>query len=148
MSEEKPKKKSVYVVLMILGALLVGILIADLFIYRFKQGQKILGAKKNTGTITQEQANAEAKSVVDEVKKLMDVPQGEEPTVATITDINKLKDQQFFSQAKNGDKVIVYTKAQKAILYDPVAKKIIDVAPVNISSSSAQESSDSGTLSP
>ena len=38
----------------------------------------------------------------------------------------------FFSKAKVGDKVIIYTNARKAILYDPVAGKIVEVAPVNI----------------
>ncbi len=69
--------------------------------------------------------------------RLITLPEGEEPTVATITDIEKLKDQTFFQKAKNGDKVIIYTNAKKAILYDPIARKIIDVAPVNIGTPSA-----------
>lgn len=83
---------------------------------------------------------AEVRKLVSEVGKLIELPSGEDPTVATITDIEKLKDQPFFKNAKNGDKVLIYTQAKKAILYDPSAKKIIDVAPVNIGSPSAQQS--------
>lgn len=83
-------------------------------------------------------AQEEVKKLVSEVSKLIDLPTGEDPTVATITDITKLKDQPFFQKAKNGDKVLIYTKEKKAILYDPNMKKVLDAAPLNIGSSSAQ----------
>lgn len=86
-----------------------------------------------------QQAQEEIKRLVAEVGKLIQLPTGEEPTVATVTDIDKLKDQPFFQKAKNGDKVLIYTQARKAILYDPTAKKIVDVAPVNIGTQSAQQ---------
>lgn len=78
-----------------------------------------------------------AEMVVAEVGKLIDLPTGEEPAVATVTDITKLASQPFFQKAKNGDKVLIYANSKKAILYDPIAKKVIDIAPIN-SSPSAQ----------
>lgn len=86
----------------------------------------------------QKVAQEEIRKLVSEVGKLIELPSGEDPTVATITDITKLQDQPFFAKAKNGDKVLIYTQAKKAILYDPKAKKILDVAPVNIGTQSAQ----------
>lgn len=71
-------------------------------------------------------------STLAKVGKLILLPQNEEPTVATITDKEKLKDQPLFANAKNGDKLIVYTKARKAIIYDPDRNIIVDLAPVNI----------------
>jgi hypothetical protein len=62
----------------------------------------------------------------------MELPTDEEPTVATVIDAQKLKNQPFFAKAKNGDKVLLYTNARKAILYDPKENKIIEVAPINI----------------
>ena len=58
--------------------------------------------------------------------------QGEDPTVATVVDPERLRDQPFFANAKQGDKVLIYTNAKKAILYSPESNKIIEVAPVNI----------------
>lgn len=86
-------------------------------------------------------ATQDAQVTVAEVSKLMELPTGEVPTVALITDITKLKDQTFFSSAKNGDKVLIYTQAKQAILYRPSINKIINVAPVNIGSSNTSSSS-------
>jgi len=77
------------------------------------------------------QANAQA-ALVSEVGKLIVLPAGEQPTIATVSDINKLKSQTFFSHARNGDKVLIYTKAQEAILYDPIANKIVEVGPISL----------------
>ena len=80
----------------------------------------------------QKVAQEEAKTLVTKVGKLIVLPEGEEPTVATVTDPNLLKDQPFFANAKAGDKVLIYTNARKAILYNPEENKIVEVAPVNI----------------
>ncbi len=97
-------------------------------IYFYIQYQKTQTLLKNPNTV----AIQESKSLIEEVGKHIVLPQNEAPTIATVSDINKLKQQAFFSQAKNGDKVLIYTKAQKAILYDPVQKKIIEVGPINL----------------
>lgn len=95
---------------------------------------------KVSGDQTDQKAAQEVKKLVAEVGKLIDLPLGENPTIATVLDITKLKDQPFFQKAKNGDKVLIYTNARKAILYDPQTKKIIDVAPLNIGTQSAAAS--------
>ena len=67
--------------------------------------------------------------VVDKVGKLMILP-GETATIATVTDVTKLNSQVFFKNAKNGDKVLIFTAAGKAILYRPGINKIIEVTAV------------------
>ncbi|MFZ2484727.1 MAG: hypothetical protein WAX80_02125 [Minisyncoccia bacterium] len=76
----------------------------------------------------------ESKNILDQVSKLIILPQDEQPTIATITDLEQLKDQEFFANAEVGDKVIIYTKAKKAILYRPSENKIVEVAPLNLDS--------------
>ena len=73
----------------------------------------------------------ETATLVAAVGKLMLLPEGETPTIATVSDLERLKGQPFFANAKNGDKVLIYSNSKKAILYDPVNKKIIEVAPLN-----------------
>lgn len=103
-------------------------------IYFYLQYQQTQLALKNPTLAAQQ----EAASLIAKVGKLIDLPSNEQPTIATVSDISKLKDQPFFQNAKNGDKVLIYTKAKKAILYDPVADKIIEVAPVNIGNNTTQ----------
>lgn len=78
------------------------------------------------------EAQKETEALVMALGKLMELPQGETPTIATISDKEKLKDQVFFKMAKNGDKLFAYNTAMLAILYRPSTNKIINVAPIVI----------------
>lgn len=77
-------------------------------------------------------AQKEIKDLVTKVGKLVVLPTGEDPTVATVTDPDKLKDQSFFTNAKVGDKILIYTNAKKAYLYNPDINKIVEIAPITI----------------
>lgn len=71
-------------------------------------------------------------ALVLKVEKLIDLPQGETPTLAEITNTENLKSQPFFAKAKVGDQVLLYTVARKAYLYDPKAHIVVEVASVNL----------------
>lgn len=86
----------------------------------------------------QEAAKAQISSVVAQVGRLVELPPGETPTLATVTDPSKLKDQAFFANSKVGDQVLIYTQAKKAVLYRPSTNKIIEIAPVNIGNTTSQ----------
>lgn len=77
-------------------------------------------------------ASAETQKILSEVARHIELPADEAPTIATISDTEKLKDQPLFARAQNGDKVLVYVGLKKAILYRPSSGKIIDVIPVNV----------------
>lgn len=72
---------------------------------------------------------AEVKNLTGKISEFMILPE-EIPTIATVTDKNKLEAQPFFKSAENGDKVLIFTTAAKAILYRPKIGKIIEVASV------------------
>lgn len=95
--------------------------------------QKFNALKENPQKIAQE----EVRALVARVGQLLVLPEGEDPTVATVQEPERLKDQPFFAKAKKGDKVLIYTNAKKAVLYDPAANKIVEVAPVNIGAPAA-----------
>lgn len=79
------------------------------------------------------QASAqEVEELTKRVGKLMDLPKDEKPTIISVVDKDKVKTQAFFTNAENGDKVLVYTAAKKAILYRPLTGKIVEVGPVDI----------------
>ena len=74
----------------------------------------------------------EKNDLLKKVGKIALLPQDEDPTIATVTDAFRLRGQKFFSQAENDDKVIIFPKAQRAILYRPNIDKVIESAPINI----------------
>lgn len=80
----------------------------------------------------QEAARIQNEQLVADVGQLVQLPSDETPTIATVTDVSKLKDQPFFANAQNSDKVLIYAQAGKAYLYRPSANKIINIAPVNL----------------
>jgi len=65
--------------------------------------------------------------IIRRVSKIYNLPEGENPTIATVTDLYKLGAREFFRDAKNGDKVLIYRRADKVILYRPFEGKIINV---------------------
>lgn len=75
---------------------------------------------------------------LSKIRAIIEVPADEEPTIASVTDQEKLQHQAFFSHAKNGDKVVIFSSVKKAILYRPSSGKIIEVGPISITTSSAE----------
>lgn len=88
--------------------------------------------KKDPNLVAQSLAKQEVDSLVVKVGRLVELPEGEIPTVATVSDPEALKDQAFFTNAVKGDKVLIYAEAKKAVLYSVSKNKILDVAPLNI----------------
>lgn len=134
---QKPMKKigSLFILILLLLVVVSG----ALAIYFYWQWSEL---KANPQAAAQQEGDA----LVGRVSKLIVLPEGEAPTIATVTDPERLKEQPFFSNAKKGDKVLIYTNARKAILYDPVNNKIVEVAPVNIGN--PQPASSAGEPSP
>ncbi len=123
----QPKGKGLKAVKMIVSVLVVFALGAGATAFAVTKYPEALGLSKG-----QAQAQAEVDALVSEVGTLLALPSDEKPTVATITDVEKLKEQPFFKNAANGDKVLIYTNAKKAILYRPSEKKVVEVGAVNI----------------
>ena len=124
---------------LLIGAVLA--LIPSYYFYtKYQQAQKLL---KSPQQVSLEQT----KSVVDKVGKLIALPNDETPSLATVQDKSKLKDQPFFKNAVNGDKLLLFIKAKKAILYRESNNKIIEVAPINIQKQAAAPTG-SATVAP
>lgn len=116
---------------LIVGVIVLFLLIGGALGYLFFTKSKSPTATANPDEVTK---------LIEELSRIYDLPTGEAPTVATVTDVDKLKDQPFFAKAKNGDKVIIYNQAKKAILYDPISRRILEVAPIDNSFDISQES--------
>ena len=115
-------KKRLYVALVVLIAVIPTI-------YFYIQNKNTTNKLNDLQSKSQSASNVD--EVVKEVGKLVILPGDEKPTLATISDVSKLQGQPFFVSAANGDKVLVYNKAGKAILYRPSLNKIVEMAPLN-----------------
>lgn len=100
--------------------------------YFYNQYQSAKNLLKNPKV----QTSVEIRALVDAVGKLIELPANEQPRLATVTDVTQLSGQPFFVKAKNGDKVLIYAQAGKAILYRESINKIIEVASVNVNTNS------------
>lgn len=104
----------------------------------YQQAQRQLN-QLSTPEGQQALAKAEVARLAAKVGLLIVLPVDEEPVVATILDVEKLaKEQPFYRDAKNGDKVLIYMKAQRALIYDETRNILINVGPVSISGGSGQ----------
>ncbi len=86
--------------------------------------------KSNVSPVSQV-AQDQVKDLIAKVGKLVLLPTGEEPVIATINDAAGLiKQQPFYKGSQNGDVVLVYQKAAKAVVYSPTRNIIVNVGPV------------------
>lgn len=99
-------------------------------------------AALNIGVI-QEEDNlnaAEVKTLTDKISQIAVLPENETPTVLTVSDLTKLKGNPFFVNAKLKNKIIIYKKTGRIILYDPFGNKIVNMGPYSENSASGSPS--------
>jgi len=108
-------------IMMALGIALVLVVLAGLG----------FGGKMAYDALTHKDDSAQ---IYNEVKSIFPyLLPSETPTVATVTDITKLKGQEFFRNAKNGDRVVVFSAARIAIIYRRGQRAIINFGPITAS---------------
>lgn len=78
-----------------------------------------------------ELSDAEIQRLLGQVSSHMILPEGEEPAIATIVDAAALiAEQPFYNGAQDGDRVLIYPQAQRAIIYSPSRDIIVNVGPI------------------
>ncbi|MFA6251397.1 MAG: hypothetical protein WC603_02105 [Candidatus Paceibacterota bacterium] len=114
------KKRKVINILIIIIAL-VALAFSFYFYYKLNK------IENNSGVMMQK----DLEDLLSKVGEHYLLPQGEEPTLATVSDPEVLKGQSFFLSSEKGDKVLIFTKARKAVLYRPSIDKIIEITTVD-----------------
>jgi len=129
----------------LLGVVLVALFATSVYFFiQYQNSQKLLKDPK-------EAAKEDTKVLLAKVGMVMALPSDEVPTIATVSDKSKLSEQAFFLKAENGDKILIYSNARRAILYRPSLNKIIDVTSVTINGPELGETTTpapSGAVSP
>ena len=87
-------------------------------------------ARAQSANVAAAMQTAPNSDLITAVGALVHLPD-EQPTIMTVSDPTKLSDQPFFAEAAQGDKVLVYSGADKVILYRPSQDKIIAIGPLD-----------------
>lgn len=95
--------------------------------YELKYDKRGL-ANKETNSIKSSLKQQNLEAVKAAVIKNYGLLQDEDPILATVTDIEKMRSQQFSVKIENDDKVLIYTQNKKIILFRPSSNKIIDIS--------------------
>lgn len=130
-SLQKKRASSKFLVNLLLSMVIILLGTSGYYYYHFRK----LSQSSIAAQIT---AHEEAQKLAADIGKLMLLPKDEAPTVATVTDIENLKDQVFFKNATNGNKVLIYPNSKLAIIYDPQANLIVNVGPIDFSEPQTQ----------
>jgi hypothetical protein len=120
---DQPKK--IFSAKLIVSLMAVVVIGGSIFFggYFYWQYQKVI--KSQPASVVSPQS--EKKTLTDKLGKFLALPSDEEPTIAEVKDVEKLKEQLFFSSAQNGDKVLIYAKNKRAVLYRPETDKVIEI---------------------
>ncbi|HSX29234.1 MAG TPA: hypothetical protein VLE73_01600 [Candidatus Saccharimonadales bacterium] len=116
------------------GLLVIAVLIIGTLLYGYMTTKRQLAGLKGNGQST---AQAQTTELVAQIGQHIELPAGT-PTVATVKDVSKLKAQEFFKNAQNGDKVLIYAQEGRALLYRPSTGKVIEYSKVNLSTQQTQ----------
>lgn len=132
-SKGRSKKRVVSKKGALVAVLMVALIAAAVFLITDRARLSREVSKLSEAQSQQQTPEDEAEQLVGEVSRLIELPSDETPTIATVTDSTKVKDKAFFANAQNGDKVLLYAKASKAVLYRPSTHKLIEVSVLNLS---------------
>lgn len=113
-------KKLIFVLIVIL-------VLAGVGVYYFLQYQKTQSLLKDPSKA----AVVETQALIDKVGKLVLLP-SEQPVTATVSNKEDLPKHPLFVNAQNGDKVLIYKLAKRAILYRPSINKIVEMSSISV----------------
>ena len=69
--------------------------------------------------------------LLSDLDKRLILPKGDS-IIFNLSDLASLTNQPFFNGSKPTDKLILFQEEKKAVLYDPIAKQIINIGPLVI----------------
>lgn len=118
-------------------SILVILVLLGLSGYLYRQ-LRIEKKANNSTASSQEAVKKESEDLKNKISKLMSLP-NETPVVGTVNDKDKFKDQPFFSGVENGDKLLIFAEAKKAVIYREKDNRIINAGPIAVTSEKSAE---------
>ena len=128
--------KTLITVIVVIGIFLLGGG-AGYLVYNQLVEKDVLG-KANSPEFVSEIQQKQVDAILKDLNKLILITEEEEPTVATILDVEVLRQDnpEFYKNAQDGDILIIYS--QRAIVFRRDKNMIVNVAPVFVQPDSKQ----------
>lgn len=99
------------------------------------------GPSKNSQEYQQKVYLKEVESLTKKINQHLLLPSGELPQLRTIEDSKAAAAAQtFFAGTQDGDKVLIYVNARKAVVYSPSRDLVINVGPIFMDEESVADS--------
>lgn len=144
-SNNKAQNKSGLSGSLLILSMLVAIIIAGWFGYDWYRSEREI--ERLSQKPTAEKMSADTAALLGKIKKHMLLPE-EDPTIATITDAENLIQQQpFYAGTQNGDKLLIFPNAKKAIIYSEARDKLINIGPIYFNTPKATDNPEPATES-
>ena len=70
--------------------------------------------------------DTQAKQIIEKLKQTTSLPV-EKPSVLTVFDKDKLTNPAYANLAQNGDVILIFQEAAKALIYRPAEDKLVDI---------------------
>jgi hypothetical protein len=110
--------------------LLLAVAAFGLSFWGYQQTKSQLSALTNPDQKT-ELNQQQTEALLAKVSKLAVLPNEKNPVVATINDVEALSaTQDFYKDANNGDRLIIFGHSRTAIIYDEAHHKIVNIGPI------------------
>lgn len=106
------------------AGLILVIIVGGIVYWQFSRSSESTQAAQETAV------RSENEALLAQVQQHIILPEGEEPTIATIDNADDLANaQDFFQNSQNGDKLIIYQNARRAFIYSPSRDIVVAAGP-------------------
>lgn len=134
--ESKKKELNKKKVFGLIGGGIALVLVGGILYWQFGRAEGESGTPQPSEVI-----RSENQALLAQVQAHIILPEGEEPTIATIDNAEDLALlQDFFKHSQNGDKLIIYTQAKRAFIYSPSRDIIVAAGPTYFGNSTSTNS--------
>lgn len=117
-------RKRIYTI--VLTLVLIILICLGFAFYFYSKSTSNIGAQ-NSAAAAGADVQKQLADTVAMVQKIAFLPQNDPPTLAIISDPTQLVSELFFKETKVGDRILIYPKTQKAVLYRPTDNKIVEM---------------------
>ena len=120
--------------------LLLFVVLGGAYMLFFKSSGYVITEPGKDGQLTEKQII----QLTQKVGELIILPE-ETPLVATVEDAAQLRaEQAFYNDVQNGDKLLIFPQAAKAIIYNEASHKIVNAGPIFVNNDQEHATNEAG----